>query len=70
MEKKMNDFIDDSLLKEVNEVNKKYKDTYKKEVDFRIMPKGITQAKLIKCIELMINDNLSLLVAYNKLYGK
>ena len=46
---------------------KEYKDTYNKEVDYTVIPRGITQEKLIKCLELMISDNLSLLVAYNKL---
>lgn len=63
-------FIDDSAVEKVNELCKKYQETYGKEIDFTIMPKGITQEKLEKCIELMIDDNLSLVVAYKKLYCK
>ena len=59
--------IDDTPLQRIEELNKKYKDTYNKEVDYTVIPKGITQEKLIKCLELMLSDNLSLLVAYNKL---
>lgn len=59
--------IDDTPLQRIEELNKKYKATYNKEVDYTVIPKGITQEKLIKCLELMISDNLSLLVAYNKL---
>lgn len=61
-------FIDDSAIEKVNELCKKYQETYGKEIDFTIMPKGITQEKLAKCIELMVDDNLSLVVAYKKLY--
>lgn len=59
--------IDDTPLQRIEELNKKYKATYNKEVDYTVIPKGITQEKLIKCLELMISDNLSLLAAYNKL---
>lgn len=54
--------IDDTPLQRIDELNKKYK-----EVNYTVIPKGITQEKLIKCLELMISDNLSLLVAYSKL---
>lgn len=40
------------------------------KIDFSIIPKGLTQEKLEKCIELMLDDNMSLVVAYEKLFGK
>lgn len=55
---------------EIKNLNKKYKETWGKEIDYNIIPKGITQEKLIKCIHLIIKDNVSLLVAYNKLFNK
>lgn len=63
-------FINDSAVEKVNELCKKYQETYGKEIDFTVIPKGITQEKLEKCIELMIDNNLSLVVAYEKLYCK
>lgn len=63
-------FIDDSAVEKVNELCKKYQESYGTEIDFTIIPKGITQEKLEKCIELMIDDNLSLIDAYEKLYCK
>ena len=39
-------FIDDSAVEKVNELCKKYQETYGKEIDFTIIPKGITQEKL------------------------
>ena len=66
----MDIFIDDSAIERVNELCKKYQETYGKEIDFTIIPKGLSQEKLEKCIDLMIADNLSLIVAYEKLYCK
>ena len=55
-------------LKKIEALSKKYKETWGKEVDYTIMPRGITQEKFVKCLELMIEDNLSLVVAYTKLF--
>ena len=63
-------FIDDSAVERVDKLCKKYKEIYGKEVDYTIIPRGITQEKLEKCVELMIKDNISLVVAYEKIYGK
>ena len=62
--------IDDSAVDRVNELCKKYQETYWKEIDFTIIPKSITQEKLKKCIRLMIDDNVSLVIAYDRLYRK
>ena len=58
----------ENTLKKIDELSKRYKETWGKEVDCSIFPSGISQEKLVKCLELMIDDNLSLLVAYNKLF--
>ena len=60
----------ENTLKKIDELSKKYKEIWGKEVDYSILPKGISQEKLVKCLELMIDNNLSLLVAYNKLFKK
>ena len=62
--------IDDSVIDKVEELNKKYKETWGKEVDYRIVPKGITQERLMECLELMIEENVSLVVAYHKLFNR
>ncbi len=66
----MDTYIDDSAVKRVNKLCEKYKETYGKEVDYTIIPRGITLEKMEKCLELMINENLSLVVVYTKLYSK
>ena len=58
----------DYTLKKIEELNIIYSQTWGKEVDYSIIPNGITQEKLVNCLELMIEENLSLLVAYNKLF--
>ncbi len=62
--------IDDSAIERVRELSRKYKETWGQEVDCSVIPREITQEKLVKCLELMISDNVSLLVAYHKLFKK
>lgn len=62
--------IDNSTLERIYELNREYKFIWGKEVDYTITPNGLTQEKLVKCLELMIQTNDSLLVAYNKLFNK
>ena len=61
--------INDSALEKVRELSEKYKETWGKEVDYGIAPDGLTQEKLVKCLELMVEDNLSLAIAYAKLFN-
>ena len=62
--------IDDSTLEKIEELKKQYKEAWGKEIDLSLWPnlKGITQQKMAKCIELMIEDNISLVVAYKRLF--
>ena len=62
--------IDDSALEKIEELSKLYKETWGREIDLSLWPnlKGMTQQKMVKCIELMIEDNISLIVAYTKLF--
>lgn len=57
----------DVIKEELERLEQIYKNTWSKEVDYTILPQGLTQKKLVKCLELMIENNYSLLVAYNKL---
>ena len=62
--------LEPNLLYKLEFLNKEYEKTYGKKVDYTISPIGITQEKLVLCLELMIKDNLSLLGAYDALYNK
>lgn len=35
-------FIDDSAIEQVEKLSKKYKETWGKEIDYTVMPKGMT----------------------------
>lgn len=60
----------EAILKKIEELCQKYEKTWGKKVDYKIIPIGITQEKFVKCLELMIEDNLSLVVAYTKLFKR
>lgn len=57
----------DVTKEEFEKLEKIYENTWGKKVDYTIIPQGLTQKKLVKCLELMIENNFSLLVAYNKI---
>ena len=61
---------DEVTLKKIEELCKKYKEPWRKEVDYTVVSKGITQEIFVKCLELMIADNSSLVDAYAKLFKK
>ena len=61
---------DESTIKKIEKLSRSYKETWGKEVDYTILPREITQEEFVKCLELMIEDNLSLIVAYTKLFKK
>ena len=63
-------FMDNSALEKVEKLNKKYKETWGREVDYSVIPGEMTRERLVKCLELMVKDNLSLVVAYTKLFKK
>lgn len=41
--------MDDSTIRRINELCKKYHKIYGKEIDLKIIPKGLSQEKLEKC---------------------
>ena len=58
---------DETTLKKIEELSEKYEKAWGKKVDYTIIPAGITQEEIPECLELMIEDNLSLAMAYAKL---
>ena len=58
------------VLEKINELNKKYEETFNKRVDYTIIPFGLTKEKLVKVLERMIKENESLVVSYGKLFKK
>lgn len=56
----------DSVLKKIEILEKEYEKIWGKKVDYIIIPKGMTQEKLAKVLELMVGTGDSILVAYSK----
>ena len=61
---------DASILKRVEELSRRYRETWGQEVDYTVIPQGLTQEKLVSCLELMIGDNISLVEAYTRLFSR
>ena len=61
---------DASILKRVEELSRRYRETWGQEVDYTVIPPGLTQEKLVSCLELMIEDNISLVAAYTRLFSR
>ncbi len=58
--------INDSVFKKIEILEKEYEKTWGKKVNYTIIPKGMTQEKLVKVLELMVETGDSILVAYSK----
>ena len=61
--------IDDSAIIDVEYLTQLYKNKFHKDVDYTIVPKGLTQEKLVDCLDYMLETNVSLVVAYEYLFG-
>lgn len=55
-------------LKELNELCELYKYRWGKEVDYTILPKGISQEKLVVILQRIVDTGESILVGYDKVF--
>ena len=62
--------INRNALKRIYQLNQKYYETWGCEVNYSIIPPGMTQEKCVKVLERIIMTGESLLVGYKKLYNK
>ena len=58
----------DGYLKKMKEYEEIYKERWGKEVDYTILPSGMTQEKLLVVMERIINTGESILMGYGKIY--
>lgn len=62
--------VNKDALKRIDQLNQKYFETWGCEVNYSIIPPGMTQEKCAKVLERIVLTGESLLVGYNKLYNK
>ncbi len=55
-------------LNRLNELCKLYKHRWGKEVDYTILPRSISQEKLVIILERIVDTGESILVGYNKVF--
>lgn len=62
--------INQDTINIMNQLNQKYYDTWGCQVNYSIIPPGMTQEKCVKVLERIVLTGESLLVGYKKLYNK
>lgn len=56
------------VLKQLDTLCALYRQRWGKDVDYTVLPKGITQEKLVSVLERIVNTGESILVGYDKLF--
>lgn len=56
------------IVKHLDTLCALYKQRWGKDVDYTLLPRGITQKKLVEVLERIVDTGESILVGYNKLF--
>lgn len=59
--------VNEKALERIRVLEKKYKENWGKDVDYSILPKGITQEMLVTILERITEIGESILTGYEKL---
>lgn len=59
--------VNEKALERIRVLEKKYKENWGKDVDYTILPKGITQEMLVTILERITETEESILTGYEKL---
>lgn len=59
--------VNEKALERIRVLEKKYKENWGKDVDYTILPKGITQEMLVTILERTTETGESILTGYEKL---
>lgn len=59
--------VNKEALDRIKMLENKYMETWDKSVDYTIIPKGITQEKMVEILERIVNTGESVLVGYEKI---
>ncbi|MCM1124960.1 MAG: hypothetical protein NC429_00675 [Lachnospiraceae bacterium] len=59
--------INPNTLKQLNELCEIYKQRWSREVDYTVLPRSISQEKLLIILKRIVDTGESILVGYNKI---
>lgn len=59
--------MNQETLNQIKTLEQKYLENWGKEVDYTILPVGITQEQLVKILERIVKTGESILVGFNKI---
>ena len=62
--------IDEAAMNKINELSEQYKERWGKEVDLIGMPNNTDQTKMVRILERIVDTGESIIVGYDKTYGK
>lgn len=62
--------INEEAMKELEELNRLYEENWGREVDYTIVPRGMTQEMLVMILSRIVDTGESVLVGYEKIYKK
>ena len=59
--------INKEAINKIKILENRYKENWGKSVDYTIIPKGVTQEKMVEILERIVNTGESVLVGYEKI---
>lgn len=62
--------INDEAIKQIKLLELKYEHNWGKKVDYTILPRGVSQEKLVVILERIVDTGESILVGWNKIYNE
>lgn len=62
--------LNKEALEKIRILEQKYKETWGINVDYTIIPSGMTQEKLVKVLERIVDTGESIIVGFNKIKNK
>ena len=59
--------VNEVAMRKIEMLERQYKNSWGKEVDYTILPQGMTEETLALTLERIVETNESILVGYNKI---
>lgn len=62
--------VNEDAMRKIEELNRLYEKNWGREVDYTIVPRGMTQEMLVMILGRIVDTGESVLVGYDKIYKK